>query len=324
MSVSLKKDLRSYEEKDTGKALIHLLTSLPFALILFVANYQFVVLDLYLFFAIGVMLQVAFLTRLFMILHDCGHNSFVVNNKHNVLLGKLIGVVMLVPLDLWKVIHNKHHAGAGNLDERSILDVVTLTVEEYYKLNWLYRVAYRIFRSAWFQLLVYQQVVFLIGFRIPYSFYTKKGQIAVMKNNVFYILLGIMVYYFLDWKAFLLSLTVVYYLTFGLGSYIFFIQHQFEEAYWKKADQFDFDKAGIEGSSYWKLPALLGWITADIGYHHIHHLNIGIPNYKLAEAHDEVIAKSSLNVPTLDLLSSFTLFKYKLYDTQQNKMIPFP
>ncbi len=231
---------------------------------------------------------------------------------------------MLVPLELWNTIHNRHHAHSGNLDERSILDVITLTLDEYRHLPWMKRFAYRIFRSAVFQLLIYQQSVFIIGFRIPFVFFTKKGQWAIIQNNILYVGLGILLFPVVSFSVLAISVLPVYLITFGIGSHIFFIQHQMEEAYWKETGQHDFVKAGIEGSTFWNLPKWGHWITGNIGYHHIHHLNLGIPNYQLASAHEAIEQEVEDKLLKVDFWQGFLAYRYKIFDKNTRKMIPFP
>lgn len=324
MNISIKAVLRKYEKKNRSKATNILILTLSVVLCLFIVNYQLAINHFYFALIPLIFAQSLFLVKLFMVFHDCGHQSYFKSNKWNRRVGRLIGLVMLVPLDLWNVIHNKHHGSSGNLNERSILDVITLTLDEYEALTWYKKLGYRMFRTMGFQLFLYQQLVFIIGFRIPFGFFSTKGQKAVVLNNTIYLGLGLLINPFIHWQLLVITVLPVYLITFAIGSYIFYIQHQYEEAYWIDKMNYDFEKAGIEGSSFWNLPSWGHWITGNIGFHHIHHLNVGIPNYNLEQAHKAILPEVKDKIISVDILSSFTLYRYKLFDKKRNIMIPFP
>lgn len=123
------------------------------------------------------------------------------------------------------------------------------------------------------------------------------------------------------WRELLAVLLPVYWLASLIGLWLFYVQHQFEQAWWAGEGQWDWPSAALRGSSYYRLPAWLNWFTADIAYHHIHHLSPRIPNHRLAachRAHPQLQA-----VPTLTLRDSLRCLRCHLWDEAQRRMVSF-
>jgi acyl-lipid omega-6 desaturase (Delta-12 desaturase) len=226
-----------------------------------------------------------FLLRIFIIQHDCGHGSFMPTRRGSDILGALLSVFTLTPYDHWKRSHAAHHAGSGNLDKRGFGDIETLTVAEYDALSRLGRLKYRIYRNLIVQLVIGAPVNFIIFQRWPSS-YALRDRDAWF--SVAYLNLAMVVFYgSLMWffgpavifKVFLPVVTIAAW----VGGWLFYVQHQFEDGVWDKADSWDFHVAALMGSSHYVLPRVLQWFTGNIGLHHIHHLCSGIPNYRLEE-----------------------------------------
>jgi omega-6 fatty acid desaturase (delta-12 desaturase) len=105
------------------------------------------------------------------------------------------------------------------------------------------------------------------------------------------------------------------------GIWLFYVQHQFEDAYWQPSAEWDFADAALRGSSYLKLPKVLQFFTGNIGLHHVHHLNARIPNYRLQQAHDE--NPIFHQVPTLTLWDALNTVRLKLWDEEQGRLVTF-
>jgi omega-6 fatty acid desaturase (delta-12 desaturase) len=105
------------------------------------------------------------------------------------------------------------------------------------------------------------------------------------------------------------------------GMWLFYIQHQFEDTYWERHEEWSFHKAGIEGSSFYDLGAFLHWFTGNIGYHHIHHLASRVPNYRLRECFKNVTELHEVTV--LSIPSSFHCATLKLWDEEIHRLISF-
>jgi len=262
-------------------------------------------------------LTAGFMVRVFIIFHDCGHGSFFKSRHANKWLGRLTGFLVFTPYQRWTHDHAIHHATAGNLDKRGKGDVYTMTVQEYLQAPWWKRFGYRVMRQPVFMFLFGSLIVFVITQRIP----PKKGKREItsvwMTNLALAVWVTLMSFLF-GWKAYLIVQLLVIFFGASVGIWLFYVQHNFEDAYWERHDKWDFLKAGLQGSSFYKLPAVLNWFTGNIGFHHIHHLSPKIPNYKLPKAFKE---NSIFHVKPITLWSSFKSLTLRLYDEKTRKLV---
>ena len=221
--------------------------------------------------------------------------------------------------------------GAGNipsttpppahLDRRGIGDVWTLTVEEYLRSTRWRRFAYRLARNPF--------VLFVLGPiylpRLPAALPACQSQPAE-RRSVHWMNLAILAVAAALSSVFgiatylLIQLTIVI-VGGGVGVWLFYVQHQFEDAYWERDEEWDYTPAALAGSSYYKLPRILQWFSGNIGFHHIHHLSSRIPNYNLERCHhaDPLFQE----VRPLTLLSSLKSLNLHLWDEEQGKLVGF-
>lgn len=265
-----------------------------------------------------------FLLRTFIIQHDCGHGSFLDTRTQNDRLGAVLSVFTLTPYDHWKRNHAAHHAGSGNLDKRGQGDIETLTVEEYRALSNIGKVKYRIYRNLLVQLIIGAPLNFFILQRMP-SLYALKDKAAwrsVVMLNVaivaFYGTLSLMFGPMLIFKIFIPVVTLAAW----TGGWLFYVQHQFEDSVWDKADNWDYHVASLMGSSHYVMPKILQWFTGNIGLHHIHHLCAGIPNYRLQECLNASEELQKVGAK-LTIWESFKSIPLVLWDEGQRRMISF-
>lgn len=264
-----------------------------------------------------------FLVRLFIFQHDCGHGSFMPSRKANDAAGFGLGVLMLTPYKYWRRTHAIHHGGSGDLDRRSFGDIETLTVEEYLALTPIKRFGYRVYRNLFVLLGIGPAFQFLIKHRFPYDIPRswKREWSSVMWTNAVAIALFLAGWWLVGLKALLLVQLPITLLAGAAGMWLFYIQHQFEDTYWERHEDWSFHKAGIEGSSFYDLGAFLHWFTGNIGYHHIHHLASKVPNYRLRECYKNV---SELHeVTKLTIPTSFHCATLKLWDEEIRRLISF-
>lgn len=264
-----------------------------------------------------------FLIRIFIIQHDCGHGSFFSSRRANDWLGSLCGVLTLTPYFSWRKSHSIHHATAGNLEERGPQDIFTLTVDEYLQRSTWDRLKYRLYRNPITLFVILPTLLFVVLYRFPASG-TKAGKrerLSVHGTNLALVAILIAMSLTIGLKAFLLVHLPVTLLAMTAGTWLFFVQHQFEDAYWADQEQWDYQLAAMQGSSYYKLPKVLQWFTGNIGFHHIHHLSPRIPNYKLEQCHRE--NELFQDVIQLTLRSSLGTMFLSLWDENQKKLISF-
>jgi acyl-lipid omega-6 desaturase (Delta-12 desaturase) len=263
----------------------------------------------------------AFLVRSFIVFHDCSHGSFFVSRRANAWLGRSIGLLLYTPFHRWRHDHAVHHASAGNLDRRGTGDLHTLTVAEYDALAWKARLGYRLLRNPLVMFGIGPIVAMIIGPRIVAKGARPRMRRSVLATDVALAGAVALLIWLIGWRDYLLVLGLPALLAGSIGIWLFYVQHQFEDAYWNDAESWSFTDAALRGSSYLKLPAVLSFCTGNIGYHHVHHLNAQIPNYNLRRAHEQTPALH--DVPTLSLLDGIRATKLKLYDEHSKRLVSF-
>lgn len=261
-------------------------------------------------------LTAGFMVRAFIIFHDCGHGSFFKSQRANNWLGIVTGILVFTPYYCWKHEHAIHHATSGDLDRRGTGDVYTMTVQEYLEAPWWKKFGYRVMRNPLALLLIGPLLLFVIAERIPPA--KGKREIASVwwTNLALVVIIPVMGLVF-GWRAYLtVQLPVLFFGT-GAGVWMFYVQHNYEGVYWERHSQWDYFKASMQGSSFYKLPAVLQWFTGNIGFHHIHHLGAKIPNYSLPKAYRE---NPVFHIKPLTLLSSLKCLKWRVYDETNRRL----
>ncbi|KMQ74297.1 fatty acid desaturase [Marinobacter subterrani] len=264
----------------------------------------------------------AFLVRLFILFHDCVHGSFLPSTRANTWVGRLLGVLVFTPFDDWRLSHLRHHVSYANLDTRGFGDIWTLTLREYNQSPRLKRWIYRLYRNPVVLLGFGAIFNFLLSNRLPSKKVQRKERKSVLFTNLAIVGVFLIAAQTIGWQTYLLIQLPVLWLAGMGGIWLFYVQHQFEGGYWARKGEWDALRAAMEGSSFYKLPTILRWFSANIGYHHIHHLNARIPNYRLPECYNEVPAVRARE--PLTLRQSLHSFRLKLWDESQERMVAFP
>jgi len=263
-----------------------------------------------------------FLVRIFIIFHDCAHGSFFRSPRANEILGNLTGVLCFTPFYRWRWEHAIHHASAADLDRRGTGDVWTMTVQEYLAASRWKRFAYRLARNPFILLVVAPLVLFLVVERLLTGKEGKRERLSVYGTNLGLLLMVSAMGWAFGWKAYLLLQLTAVVVAGSAGVWLFYVQHQFEGVYWERAEEWDYEKAALQGSSYYKLPRLLQWFSGNIGFHHIHHLSPRIPNYHLEDCYrSEPLFQT---VKPVTLLSSLKCLHFRLWDERSRRLVGYP
>jgi acyl-lipid omega-6 desaturase (Delta-12 desaturase) len=269
-----------------------------------------------------VILAGGFLVRVFIIFHDCGHGSFLKSGWANDLLGFVTGVLTFTPYALWRKEHARHHSTAADLDRRGVGDVPTMTVEEYLAAPLWKQLGYRLIRNP----VVLFGIGPLVMFLVKHRFTLSKSAAADERSSVLWTNIAVLGMVAAMGMAFgllpyLILQTGVMAVAGTAGTWLFYVQHQFDGVYWERQENWDFLDAAMKGSSFYKLPKILQWFSGNIGYHHIHHLSPRIPNYNLERCHNaEPLFQ---NVPPVTVLSSLKAMTYRLWDEQSKRLVGF-
>ena len=321
--MNIRSKVKPYAQANAVKASIQILnTVIPYLILMTLMMFMIEIKIPYYFVFLLTIPSGFFLVRIFILFHDCTHLSFLKSKKSNFIMGHLLGVLVFTPYSIWQSDHNVHHGSVGNLDKRGTGDVWTMTVKEYVESSRIKKLIYRLYRNPVFLFFIAPFFLFAVLNRLPSrKFNTKKHQISRIATNLMILSIFALIFYTFGIKHYLLTQIPVLYIASVSGVWLFFIQHQFEDVYWQHHDDWDFVEAAIKGSSYYKLPWLLDWMTGHIGYHHIHHLNSRIPNYNLKKCYKAI--KGVEKEKTITLIRSFRLSLLKLYDEKKGRLITF-
>lgn len=263
----------------------------------------------------------ALMVRIFIFFHDCTHQSFVRKTKGNDRIGKILGFFVFTAYEPWKKEHSIHHGAVGNLQRRGVGDVWTLTSKEYEASSHFRRFIYRLFRNPAFLFILAPVFLFVVLQRIPKTSSKKKEKKNIWMTNGALLAYGIIMSLIFGWQTFVLYQLLIITIASSAGVWLFYVQHQFEDVYWANSDEWNLADAALQGSTYYKLPALFEWVSGYIGYHHIHHLNARIPNYNLKACYNNI--PELQKTKTVTLKDSFKLAALEIYDEKRQKLVSY-
>jgi len=317
----------AFQRPILGRSLWQLATSLGGFLVTCAAMYLCLGISLWVSLPLSV-LAAGFLVRIFIIQHDCGHGAFFRSQRANNIIGSLCSVMTLTPYAFWRRQHARHHGSWNNLDRRAAsgLDIYSscMTVSEYHRLGRWQQWLYRLSRHPIVSHLILPPAVFLLLYRIPFD--AAKGwnheRRAIHVTNLALVGLfgGLGLAIGFD-RVLAVQLPIMVFASI-IGVWLFSVQHRFERTLWVSDADWSFAEAALRGSSHLRLPRILQWFTGNIGFHHIHHLNPRIPNYRLEDCHRTIGGLQS--APVLTLRTAITTLRYALWDDDLGRMVKFP
>ncbi len=275
----------------------------------------------YLLVLVLVLPAAGFLVRTFVVFHDCAHGSLLPSKRANRYLGRFLGLFVMSPFQRWRHDHAIHHGTSGDLERRGVGDIITLTVDEYQARSRRGRLGYRALRNPVVMFGLGPVIAMMIGPRIATRSQRPRLRHSVLGLDAALVVVIGALCWLIGWQSFLLVWAPAAMIAGSVGIWLFYVQHQFEDAYWQSAADWSYADAALQGSSYLKLPRVLQFFTGNIGLHHVHHLNARIPNYNLQRAHDENPVFHG--VPTLSLWDGLRAVRLKLWDEEHGKLVTF-
>jgi omega-6 fatty acid desaturase (delta-12 desaturase) len=290
--VEARRAASAFARPSQARALLQLLTSFgPF-----IAGCAAMYLVLPVSYALALLIAVptgALLVRIFIVQHDCGHGSFFASRRANAAVGRLCSLLTLTPFGNWSRQHGLHHADWNNLDRTGGgADIYSscLTVRAYLARTPRQRLLYRLPRHPLVANVLLPPLVFVLLYRLPFDTprsWLRERHSVYLTNAALAGLFGTLAV-LLGWRQVLAVHLPIMTVASILGVWLFTLQHRFETAHWTSESEWGFVAAALSGSSWLRLPRALHWLTGNIGFHHVHHLNPRIPNYRLGAAHGAV------------------------------------
>lgn len=316
------KAVAAYQNSDTSRSIWQLINSIVPHFVLWYLAYRSLEVSYWLTLVFA-FFSALFAVRIFIIFHDCGHGSFFKSKRWNDIVGVITGIITFTPYYAWRHSHAVHHATSGDLDRRGVGDVWTLTYDEYMELPRHKRIFYRIYRNPFVIFVIGPVVDFVVLQRLPYVNSSDKAR---EKNSVTHTNLALLAIFLLagvtiGFKEYILVQLPIIAIASSIGVWLFYVQHQYENVYWERHENWDYATAALYGSSFYKLPKIMQWFTGNIGFHHIHHLSPRIPNYKLEECHNS--SPIFQEIEPLTLRTSLKSLRVRLWDEDRHKMIGY-
>jgi omega-6 fatty acid desaturase (delta-12 desaturase) len=311
-----------YMQSDPAKALKQLFNTL----IPYIALWALMVYTVKLGYSLWITLALSaaagvLLVRVFIFFHDCCHNSFFETSRANRIAGYFTGILTFTPYEDWRRAHAIHHSTAGDLDHRGVGDIALLTIEEYRSATKGKKLAYRLYRNPLIMFGIGPAYVFLIKYRFSTKGARKHERKSVLYTNLALLAIIGTASMTIGFGTYLLIQVPIMLVAGAIGVWLFYIQHDFEGVYWARHKDWDRLRASLEGSSYYKLPKVLQWLSGNIGLHHIHHIRPTIPNYNLQQCYNDTPALQKI-VP-LTISKSLKSPWLNLWDEQHHKLISF-
>jgi len=316
----LQKGVAAFAKSDLKKSIFQILNTIPPFFVLWFLAYQSLSISIWLTLGLAVV-AAGLVVRIFIIFHDCTHGSFFKNKKANDTLGTITGIMTLFPYQKWKREHAIHHASSSNLDKRGIGDIWVMTIDEYQKASKWQRLGYRFYRNPLVMFGLGPLYLVLVSNRINRKDARRKERLNTYLTNFMIVAIYTLMLAAVGWQEFLIIQGSIMFIAAALGIWLFYIQHTFEDSYFEEESEWNYVKAAVEGSSYYKLPIVLQWVTGNIGFHHVHHLAPRVPNYHLEEAHDS--NPPLQHATTITISTSLESLRYKLYDPENKTFVTF-
>ena len=261
------------------------------------------------------------MVRLFILFHDCAHQSFFSSKKANRIFGYFSGILTFAAYDKWRASHWRHHATVADLDRRGEGDFWTMTKQEYLESSKRKRLVYRLARNPFVVFILGPIFIFLVYQRVPIWTKSKQERNSILLTNLGILAIALLAAFTIGIRTYVLIQLPILFIGGMLGLWLFYIQHNFVGMYWSRHDKWDRMKAAMEGSSFYKLPKALQWFTGNIGYHHIHHIRPLIPNYKLEECYDTL--PDLQKIKPLTIRKSLRSLRLHIWDETNKELVGF-
>jgi len=258
--------------------------------------------------------------RLFVIYHDQQHHAILPRSRVAEVLMRLFGIYALTASSIWRSSHNYHHNHNSKLRGSHIGSFPIMTREQYLRSSKAKRFKYQFMRHPLTILFGYL-FMFIYGMCINPFLNDPRKHFDCLIALLVHIAIGITITLLFGWQALLLAQTIPHFIADAIGTYLFYAQHNFPDVSFSDKAGWTYEKAALESSSFLKTNPVMAWFTANIGYHHIHHLNARIPFYRLPEVLREVPELQQAKTTSLSPIAIFRCLRLKVWDVESQRMV---
>ena len=261
--------------------------------------------------------------RFFVIYHDYEHHSILQKSLPARIIMTIFGIYILAPESIWKRSHDYHHNHNSKLFTADIGSYPIATKDKYLEMSSKERFGYLAIRHP-FTILFGYITIFMLGMSLRSFLSCPRRHYDSLIALVVHLAANVLVFWLAGWATWLLTIFIPFFVACGLGSYLFYAQHNFPGVSFTDKDGWTYEGAALESSSYMRMSPVMAWFTGNIGYHHIHHLNSKIPFYRLPEIMREVPELQQAKVTTLYPRDVAACLRLKIWDTERKTMTGLP
>jgi omega-6 fatty acid desaturase (delta-12 desaturase) len=268
------------------------------------------------------LLTALLMVRAFITYHDYMHGALLSRSRLSWLLFHVYSAISLTPPRSWKKSHNYHHGHVGQICAAGVGAFPIMTTQMWQDAAHAARIRYRVVRHPLTVLTGYFTIFFLNISLLPLLRNPTRhwdSLLVLLGHGSLITVLWVFGGFDTAFFVLLLPMTVAS----MLGSYLFFAQHSFKRMHIISKDAWTFYRAAMESSSYMRLNRVMQWFTGNIGYHHIHHLNVRIPFYRLPETMRAIPELQSPVTTTLGLRDVRDCFACCLWDEDRQRMVSY-
>jgi omega-6 fatty acid desaturase (delta-12 desaturase) len=258
--------------------------------------------------------------RSFIIYHDHQHHSILTHSKLADFIMTAFGFFILSPTSIWKRSHDHHHNNNSKLFSASIGSYPIATRKKFEDMSARQKFEYLAIRHPVTIALGYFSM-FIVGMCIGSFVSNPRKHYDSLIALILHLTVSVLLFVFLGWQIWLCLFFLPFVIAFAMGAYLFYAQHNFPGVTFAENNEWSYEKAALESSSYMVMNPVMAWLTGNIGYHHIHHLNSKIPFYRLPEAMAHLKELQHCKRTSLNIKEVAACLRLKIWDQDKNKMV---
>jgi omega-6 fatty acid desaturase (delta-12 desaturase) len=261
-----------------------------------------------------------FFVRTFIIYHDYQHHAILQSSGLARLLMRMYGVFILAPEGIWKRSHDHHHTHNSKLTMHGIGSYPTISKIRFLGLSKSDQRLYLINRHPLTVIFGYI-TLFIYWLNVKSFLESPRKHMDSLLALFLHVVAASAIWYFFGTTTLLVSWIFPFFLSFAIGSYLFYCQHNFPGAKFCENEEWKYEHAALDSTSFMKMNVVLQWFTGNIGYHHVHHLNSRIPFYRLPEAMKGMPEMQDVMTTSWNPVEVYRCLRLKLWDSEKGEMI---